>query len=48
MAKEGAPRGTRGNKRSRGGAGKASSGSGSSKGGGDKGGGSRSGTTARR
>lgn len=48
MAKEGVTRGSSGNKRSRDGAGKASSGSGSSKGGGDKAGGSRSGTTARR
>lgn len=48
MAKEGATRGSSGDKRNRTGAGKASSGSGSSKGGGDRGGGSKSGTTSRR
>jgi len=45
MAKEGATRGSRGNKKMSDGSGRAKSASGRSKGGGDKGGGSRSGTT---
>lgn len=45
MAKQGATRGSSGNKKAGTGAGKASSGSGGSKGAGNKAGGSKSGTT---
>ena len=45
MAKEGATRGSSGNKKTTDGSGRGKSAGGGSKGGGDKGGGSRSGTT---
>ena len=48
MAKQGATRGSSGNKKANDGSGGADSASGRSKGGGDKGGGSKSGTTRTR
>jgi hypothetical protein len=48
MAREGRPRGSRGNKHTHGGSGRSKSSGGGSNGMGDKGGGSNSGTTSRR